>query len=91
MLRTQWVTRTTCSNRTSRLVPAVGITMLTGGCALQLGDELVDAGWSRSRSTRAGSPIRSQWACSARVPASNAQGFAASPPPAAEVSSIRQW
>ena len=31
MLRTQWVTRTTCSNQTSRLFPAVGMTMLTGG------------------------------------------------------------
>ena len=31
MLRTQWVTRTTSSNRTSRLLPAVGMTMLTGG------------------------------------------------------------
>ena len=44
MLRTQWVTRTTCSKRTSRLCPAVGMTMLTGGSSLELRVEVVDAG-----------------------------------------------
>ena len=60
--------------------------MLTCGSSLEPRLEVVDAGVDRRRATTsAGTPIRSQCAWIARVPASKAHGFAASPPPAAEV------
>ncbi len=91
MPRRQWVMSRVGVPPTSRTVPAVGITMLTVGRAGRRGVRRYTPGWSTSWSTTAGKPVRSQWACSARVPASYAHGLAAIPAPAVDVSSVRQW
>ena len=90
MLRTQLTTSTTGSKRTSRRWAPVGMTMLTSGCSRSFGLRWSTPGSAASISTSAGSPVRSQCACTARLPASKAHGFAEAAE-AAEVSSRRQW